>query len=336
MTVPARDASPTRLRPAETAGREALWAMVIGVVSMVAFCVFYLTNTQVINEADPRQLVEFQGQRPYQLRVLLPALLFGATHFLSLPLVASYQLLIIGFALALFATFRLYLGQFCSPRGARWLALGIVPALWVFYSHRWFYLYDIPAAFFATLGLLLLVRERWRLYLLVFAVATVNRESSALLVLAFALTQWQRLSGPQFLRLLVAQAGIWLVARGLLNRLFAANPGAPVEVQLSWNISMLRKALFEGHAEFGFVMAVSLMLFLWITASVTSQYVPQFLRRARGVVVPFLALMTVVGVLTETRLYGEMIPFLLTPALVGLYGWNQARRGSQLMVSAPL
>jgi hypothetical protein len=311
--------------------RQELWGTVAGVGLVLAFSIFYLSNTLVLNEADPRLLSEFRGDRPYQLRVLIPALLFGATHFLSLPLVPCYQLLIIGFCVGLYGVFRSYLGQFCPPPVARWLAVALGPVLLVFYGSGWFYLYDIPATFFATLGLLLMVQRRWAFYLAMFTVATLNRESSAFLALAFVLTMAKTLPRSQFAALLGAQAAIWLVIRSVLSGLFAGSGGKPVEVQFSWNMGLL-EALGRGRGPLGFALAVLLLVALGSIGVATRRFQTPFLSGSRGVVVPFLALMAVVGVLSETRLYGELIPFLLAPALVGMVGmvgWNRERLGRE-------
>jgi hypothetical protein len=305
---------------------EAFLLTAVGVSAMVVFCFYYQTHTVVLNEARPEHLIEFQGHRPYQLRILVPALLHVATHFLSLPLVATSLLLTIACGVALFFVFRTYLAHFSTARAARWLALGIVPTLAICYSHRWFYLYDLPATLFATLGLLLMAQRNWNLYIGLFAIATINRESSALLVLAFALAMYKSLPRRHFALLLALQITIWLAIRGLIGRVFAESPGLPVEMQLWWNIKILRKVLLHGQMETGFLLTVALGLGLWMASSLTSSFVPAFLKAVRCVVLPFLCLMSVVGVLSETRIYGELIPFLLPPALVGLYGWNRARR----------
>jgi hypothetical protein len=332
-----RDSSPGSLpTPMDRGARQELWVTVAGLGLVLVFSIVYLTNTFVLNEADPRLLSEFQGNRPYQLRILLPALLYGATHFLHWPLVPCFQLLLIGFCVALYGVFRSYLGQFCPPQVARWLAMALGPVLLVFYGSGWFYLYDVPATFFATLGLLLMVKRRWALFLAMFTIATLNRESSAFVTLAFVLTMAKTLPRRPFALLLGAQVAVWLAIRAVLNALLAGNAGKPVEIQFGWNMGLL-EALVRGQAPLSFALAVLLLVIMGSVGVATRRFQAPFLAGSRGVVVPFLALMSVVGVVSETRLYGELIPFLLAPALVGMFGWNRERRGRErlLMGGAP-
>ena len=298
--------------------RERLWVMALGALLALAFCAYYLKHTWVMNEADPRLLAQFKGNRPYQLRILMPLLVHWGTQFTGLDVARCYQLLLIGFCLAFFRVFTVYLGHFCAPRAANWLGLFLVWPLFALYSHKWFYLYDVPAAFFATLALLLLVQRRFALYLLVFGLATLNRETSAFLTLAFALALWDVLPRRRFVALVAAQVGIWLVLRALLSHLFAANPGKPIEWHIADNLSAMA-GLFRAPIPLALGSALVTLFTLWMMGIATRRAQPEFLRRARGVFWPFLALMSGVGVLTETRLYSELIPILLAPALIGTF-----------------
>lgn len=306
------------LSESEFSARERMWVTALGAFLALAFCAYYLKHTWVMNEADPRLLAQFKGNRPYQLRILMPLLVHWGTQFTPLDVARCYQLLLMGFSLAFFRVFSLYLGQFCAPRAANWLGLFLAWPLFALYSHKWFYLYDVPAAFFATLALLFLVQRRFSLYLLIFALATLNRETSAFLTLAFALTLWDAFPRRRFVALLAAQIGIWLVLRALLSHIFASNPGKPVEWHLAENYSALA-GLFNAPISLALGSALVTLLALWAMGMATRRVQPEFLRRARGVFWPFMALMSLVGVLTETRLYSELIPILLAPALIGFY-----------------
>lgn len=292
--------------------------MLIGVVLALAFSLYYLQHTFVMNEADPRLLAQFRGNRPYQLRILMPLLAHWGAQFTPLDLVRCYQLLLMGFSVAFFGVFRVYLRQFCAPRASWWLSLALAWPLFAFYSHKWFYPYDVPAAFFAALGLLLMVQRRWALYLAVFALATLNRETSAFLTLAFVLTLWDAVPRRQFALLVASQIGIWIALRAFLSWSFASNAGRPIEWHFADNLSDLAR-LFTAPISFALGAAIATLVALWAVGAATRRAQPQFLRRASGVVWPFLAAMSVVGVWSETRLYSELIPLLLAPALIGAF-----------------
>lgn len=282
------------------------------------FCLYYFAHTVVMNEADPRLLAQFAGNRPYQARILVPFLAHWGARLSPLDLVTCYQLLLLAFTMGLFAVFGAYLRQFCEARAARWLALGLAWPLFAFYSHKWFYPYDVPAVFFATLGLLLMAQGRFALYLVVFTLATLNRETSAFIALAFVLTQWKGLPRRDFWRILAAQIGIWLTLRATMALLFASNAGKVVEWHWGDNVNAARQLL---SAPWPLALGSAIVTFavLWIAGAATKRAQPEFLQRTRGVIWPFLVAMSIVGVLTETRLYSELIPILLAPALVGTF-----------------
>ncbi|PQV63997.1 hypothetical protein B1R32_10722 [Abditibacterium utsteinense] len=313
-------ASGSRLR-----SREKLWVMSLSALLALAFSTYYLKHTFVMNEADPRLLAQFRGNRPYQLRILMPLLAYLGARFTPLDAVRCYQLLVMAFSVAFFRVFSVYLQQFCAPRAAGWLSLILAWPLFAFYSHKWFYPYDVPAAFFATLGLLFMVQRRWALYLIVFFLATLNRETSAFLTLAFTLTLRDALPKRHFAALLASQIAIWVALRGFLSWIFASNGGSPIEWHLADNWNELAglfhypSALAGYPAPLALVCAFATLVVLWVTGVATRRVQPEFLRRARGVFWPFLAAMSGVGMLTETRLYSELIPILLAPALIGVY-----------------
>ncbi len=304
--------------------RQTLWATFGGIVLALAFSAYYLNHTFVMNEADPRLLAQFEGNRPYQLRILMPFLAHWGARLTPFDVVRCYQILLMGFSVALFAVFAAYLRQWSASRAAAWLSLSIALPLFAFYSHKWFYPYDVPAVFFATLGLLLMAQRRFALYLAVFTLATLNRETSAFLTLAFVLTLWDVLPRRRFALLVASQMGIWLAVRGIMSWIFASNAGKPLELHLATNWNALTQ-LFTAPPTLALGSAIIALAGMWAIGAATRRYQPPFLRRASGVFWPFMASMSVVGVLSETRLYSELIPILLAPALVGVLNLTRTR-----------
>ena len=86
--------------------------------------------------------------------------------------------------------------------------------------------YDLPALLFAALGLLLLYDGKLGWYYLLLPVATLNRETAALLVVVFWLTYFCRMrEGPWVLHL-VLQLAIVLAVKTALFEAFAENSGS--------------------------------------------------------------------------------------------------------------
>jgi len=171
------------------------------------------------------------------------------------------------------------------------------------------YVYDLPALFLFTLGLALMARKQWRAFLLVFLLASLNKETTILLTLVFVIHQWhvRRLEDRQFQFLLVAQLSIFALVKGVLFVIFRENPGTFVEMHLlDHNIDLLRKFLLRPSlaAEFPWMGLALLVFHNWPNKS-------RFLKDAIWILVPIFAMMPFLGMLDELRVYYEVVPIVV-------------------------
>ena len=174
--------------------------------------------------------------------------------------------------------------------------------------------YDLPSVAFFSVCLALIFADRiWWLYP-VFAVATLNRESTIFIVLLFLLyrsTEWTNLRwlSPRVLTT-VAHAGglcaIWLALRIWLHRLFHPAPamGQPVggfEIHVLDNLGYLLRPYY-------WTSYLSLFAFTWVFVYARWRDVPEpGVRRMLWIGPVYLLAMYVVGVLSEIRIFGELI-----------------------------
>lgn len=171
-----------------------------------------------------------------------------------------------------------------------------------FFSYS--FIYDIPTLFLFTLGAGMMVSRKWSLYLLVFFLGCWSKETTILLTLIFVLHFYKNDQCDQtlFKKLLVAQLGIFLLVKIILEVVFYDNPGSLVEFHFIHNIL------------FGY--QYSLMQFLaWIFLLLLIAYKwnkkPVFLKNALWIGVPLLILTLFLGLLHEMRDYGELYPILI-------------------------
>jgi hypothetical protein len=173
------------------------------------------------------------------------------------------------------------------------------------------YLYDFSNIFLFTLGLALQVRRCWGPYLFVYALACLNKETTILLALVFALNYWNdaTLTRTGFRALLLAQLAISGLVKAALLLVFRDNPGAPVEWHATdHNFGIL--AAYPAAALFGWCGLILLLFYRW-----TSK--PRFPRRALWVVPPLVASAFFFGHPDELRDYYEAYPIV---ALLLLHG----------------
>jgi len=103
--------------------------------------------------------------------------------------------------------------------------------------------YDFPLLFLFALGLYAMVRRRWVSYVLVFSVATLNKETSILLLLVFAAYYFRRLARSSFIRLSLWQLGLFAIIQGVVRWAFRGNGGGGVEWHLADQIARGREIL---------------------------------------------------------------------------------------------
>ena len=305
------------------------------------------------------RLAAFDSVEPFQRRVLTPAIVAALKYvtplgdrllFAALEFVAWAALILLAYrALVMFNVGR-------SDMIRRVLALTVVIPMFVqvalpdlgiggilvhgadgltladWKPHRLlYYPYDMPAAVF-TLALALVMFSRlgkaeppgWRGfagYLALFALATVNRETTIFLLPFFALLFWKRLPPTRWLGLLVLQIAIFCAVELPLHWLFAgpANPKANLPV------SQYEGHLFDNLAFF----STPLYLLIGLTRFAGGLYLPVLLwrrcldpriaRALLGFCLPLAVFAMIVGRLQEHRIFVEIVPLIWIAALQVMY-----------------
>jgi hypothetical protein len=218
----------------------------------------------------------------------------------------AVALVLMGLALVLFRYSLLSLLQatYTAPRTfahvSSVVAVLALPVFFSYYSH----IYDFPNLALFTLCLAAMIRRRWSMYLVTFVLATVNKETSVLLVALWAVYFSRGTFGSRstYFRLLVFQFLIWLIVRGVLIIIFARNPGGLLEFHLfDHNLGRLRP--------FGLSSAAA-WLFIALLAGFRWSAKPLFARMGLLVVVPLMGMAVFFGFFDELRMYYEVYPFL--------------------------
>ncbi len=169
------------------------------------------------------------------------------------------------------------------------------------------YIYDFPTLFFFTLGLTLLIKERWTLFYPVFVVGCINKETMVLLTFLFLMLYRNRFSEKGLALHTGAQLLIFGSIKLLLMNTFAENAGNVLDFHLYLNLHMLLMG-------YGLTTLIIGGLLLWL---IFHDYAskPPALRRSLLVAVPFGLLLLWGGVLTELRDVYELYPIVLLLSL---------------------
>ena len=326
-----------RLREAVRREGEAPWAWAAAGALAVAYATARMAFTHEIDPARLADLVAGEASLPFQYRALVPALV-GLVAALpgvaAVPLAALFGVVEATAALGAWAAFRRFLrphlGGAPEAAGARAsvLALALFVPLGLGLASPWrynaiYFPWDTVSVAAFTLGLALLQERRWGAFYALFAVATLNRETTCFLTVALVLAEvdrrpegaslWRHLGG------LAAHGGaqlaIWLGVKTALAAAFAGNaaPGAeagglfvPTYVRSVWILTSV-----PGWAYLGLAMGGA-----WLVPLLLRQRLAGVRWAPYARVVPvFLLGMALVGELLEVRIYAELLP-LATAGLV--------------------
>lgn len=266
-------------------------------------------------------LTEGEAIAPFQYRVLVPWLV-KAFSMLGLPVAPLYVVVEALALVCLVVIFERLLRHFFSNEWtSRLLSLTILlPLLSLLASpHRpnnVYYPWDTPSIAFFVLGLLLIYRRQWIPYYVLFVVATFNRETTCFLTMIYFITA---LLGQERYRVIIqhcaAQFVIWIAIKFLMLQIYPGlelhtGDGSLFEDQIFRNLVFFSNPL-------SYLFFLKVMAGIWLPLLIMACWVPHvFVRRALLVLLPFMVGMYMVGLLVEIRIYGEMIPLVLTAFLL--------------------
>ena len=180
-------------------------------------------------------------------------------------------------------------------------ALFALPVMFQYYS----YVYDFPALFFFSLGLVLLFNQKWSYFIVLFIISCFNKETTILLTLVFAIHFYknEKLQERLYYQLIAVQLLVFISIKVLLYFLFINNPGGLVEFHLLDRNYLI----FNGFTLTTFVVWFTIGL---ITFSKWHEK-PKFLRDSIWIGVPLIVLTFFLGYLDELRDYYELYPIVI-------------------------
>lgn len=332
----------------------------------VLLTTFHYASTTVWWIASPALMADFIAAAPFQGRVLLPLIVhaimrvtpwFDVDLLFAAAEVAAWMLLVVVARQAL-RVFRIETSDLVSGILALTITVSvalhlIVPDLevhsilgvdgGVLELGKWQtvpffrYVYDLPAAVFTLALVLCLARfvqtpgTGWLMaYLGLFALATVNRETTMFLLPAFLAVCWGVLERRTIATALAAQVIIFVVIQaairwsvpGLPNP-YASIPGTNYEIHLTDNLWLFTNPLYllTYLARFGAGLYLPVLLL--------HRYLDPVLKRTLlWFGIPFLVSTVLFGRLVEHRVVIEIVPLLWLGAVQAISAWSadQARQ----------
>lgn len=264
---------------------------------------------------------------PFQFRALMPFLLKTFYSFAPIgvrPLVMWYESIL--FAGIVLGTYHFGRAVGLSYRKAALAGACyalVVPFLFLVQPlSRFYYPYDSASALFWTLALIAVATRRHWVFLLIFAIGLLNRESLVLVFLLALAYNWKRMAIRDYV--LFAGAGIvlFLAAKAFLFNLYGNNPGAGFAsldqdimqkgLPRSFETSRLYANLMLFRSAESVLLIASTLGFLWIPVLLFRNRIESELLRKSTYLIPIsFLIMMVVANIDEGRVFCELAPIVL-------------------------
>jgi hypothetical protein len=215
------------------------------------------------------------------------------------------------------------------------LFLGLCILTYVLHTVQNFrYVYDMPTLAFAGAGFYLIYfRKPVLWFVALFAVATLNRETTLLLLPFYALSQasvsgrlrWRALVAPSTLAVVLPLALYWLAWHDLVFSLFAGN-ASEYYARVPYNLHFFTHLRYYPQL---FSCLGFLTPFLYAGRRLVGD--PQLRALLWGIPI-WYGFMMVYAVILETRVFGELLPFVTAYTAIMAEEWLAQR---MLSVTAP-
>ena len=204
---------------------------------LFSYAFIHLKLSGIYVDTTFAQLTDFSARLPYGQRILVPMLV----HYLRFIVPLENDLLFflmewLFISLFYFALLRLMQCEFPlkQAQALSWLFLLLLPLVTLI-NYRYsihgaapiFFPYDTASIFFMCLGFLFCLKNQWIYFMVVVFFATINRESSFLLLFMIPTLHWQKLSKvyKQFILAIL----VYILARCLVMVALHDLPGSLVE-----------------------------------------------------------------------------------------------------------
>jgi hypothetical protein len=194
------------------------------------------------------------------------------------------------------------------------LMLVVSAATYVMHTVQNFrFIYDFPSlAFFATAMYLIYFRKHWGYFAALFVLATINRETTLLLLPLYMLDgavengklRWPSLFLPKSMMIVLPLAAVWVAWQILIRHVFAQNV-SEFYPRVDWNV----KSLVVPQAWPQLLSACGYLV-LFVVAMRRRISDPR-LRAWLWLLPIWIVFMFVFGILIETRVFGELIPLIV-------------------------
>ncbi|QDP71201.1 hypothetical protein FOG18_00680 [Legionella israelensis] len=302
----------------------------ITIFLIISYTYLHFKLTGVYADATLGKLVHFTARLPFGQRLLIPYLAHFITTYLPFKYVTVFFVMEGVFvALTYHMMKALFRYEFSDihAKAFAWLFLLLLPLISVI-NYRltikswaaFYYPFDTATLFFMAGGYLFCLQKRWHIFIPWIFFATLNRESSVLLVFLVPALHWRDFR--QHLKPFFFAMLSYILARALVLYLVRDLPGSVFEL---YNLKLLR-TYFELNT-YWLLNMKNFLLFVFCLAGVPLfwfafyDYIPLRYRPLRYLCLLYFIGLLLVGNFMESRIFGEIFILLYLPVCIAVTRW---------------
>jgi len=167
------------------------------------------------------------------------------------------------------------------------------------FGYQWQYIYDIPCLCLSTACFYFMYTQRFRLYLMVFFLSCLNKETAIFSMIFFAIWHVDKLGNKKFAVLWALQCAIYLSIKTILTVEYLNNPGYFLEQNMI--VVLARDVLAEAN-----LPKILLMAMMWFLFSHHWQDKPEFLKKSLWLLPMMYAAYFLYGYPMEYRVFFDL------------------------------
>lgn len=294
----------------------------------LVFC--YLYHRKIVSPVDwnaPNSLNAvgtFETSKPYQFRLLMP-LLFS--FFKPLAVIYGKYLYNAYNVIVVFLTVTVFYKLLWVYFGGRKILFWFAPV--ILYTMLWNYIllngsfqyYDFTTIFLTTAGLYFIARKNFGMFLFVFIIGLVNKETIGYLIFSYALFNYREFFTKKILVRTALISALFIGYKLLLGYIFRNNPGDPFEIgyyenirivqNLTSNKTLLRNLLLNFGGLYVFV------ILLFVTGA-WKKFPDRRMIYMNLAIIPYYVFGIYITYITEVRVYTELIPMMTSLFIIYL------------------
>ena len=299
---------------------------ILALVALVFTKYYFLLTNEYYPPAYTYNIALFEADKVFQKRFLIPI----SANFISqnTPLSFDHSLKFITSAstLGLLFYFKKTLEIFTKSLATHyWFLFILIPVGWNYMIiNSIFHSYDIPSLFFYCLCLYLFLSKKYFPFYIIFAVATLNRESTCFIPISVALLLYNFNSVHRLkdnfirnltlIRHLIAQAVLWFLIVLLISWFVKDSPGQSYEITYSMRLFIAN--MWNGAPSWPFLDTETflgnprcfLTLFgcTWVLIPFLWKYIPDDCKKLLLLIPIYMIPALSYANLMETRVYHEI------------------------------